>query len=182
MKSLEHINEYPENLPVRADDIIEFHAARLVLLFWLCGKDGKIEGLTKMAKLDFFVRYPQFFVKACSALKKSTKFSYNTVESSMIRYHYGPWDQRYYHVLAYLEARGILKVSKEGKAYNFILTDLGKSLAMQLSGEPSFQQIVFLMQQVQLILGGKTGTQLKKLVYTIFDDEVAKLSLSEVIK
>lgn len=182
MRSLENISEYPETLPIRADDIIEFHAARLVLLFWLCGKDGRIDGLTKMAKLDFFVRYPQFFIRACSVLNKPTSVLSNTVESSMVRYHYGPWDQRYYHILAYLEARRIVDVLKEGRTYCFALTDLGKSLALQLSTETAFQQVILLMQQVQAILGNKTGTQLKKIVYELFDEEVARLSLNEVIR
>lgn len=181
VRALINISEQPEALPVRADDIVEFHAARLVLLFWICGNDGRIEGLTKMAKLDFFVRYPQFFIKAAASLHKDVSIPYTTVESSMVRFHYGPWDQRYYHVLAYLESRQIVEVTKQHKTYSIALTNLGKRIAEQLSNEISFSQLTDLMTQVNKVLGSKNGTQLKKLVYQLFDKEVAQLQLNEVI-
>jgi hypothetical protein len=108
MKSVKSLGNSPAGLPISADDLLEFHAGRLLLLFKFCGTAGRIDGLTKMAKLDFFVRYPQFFEKACKVLGSQTEPSTRTVESSMIRFHYGPWDDRYYHVLGYLEAKGLL--------------------------------------------------------------------------
>jgi hypothetical protein len=54
----------PVSLPLSADNIVEFHAARILLLISLCGTSNRIDGLTKMAKLDFFVRYPNFFAVA----------------------------------------------------------------------------------------------------------------------
>ncbi len=57
---------YPAGLPLTADQITEFHAARLMLLLHLCGVKNRIEGLTKLAKLDFFVRYPAFFLRAAA--------------------------------------------------------------------------------------------------------------------
>ena len=67
MKSLSRVGTLPMSLPLSADDIVEFHAARLILLMHICGVAGRIEGLTKMAKLDFFARYPSFFETARSA-------------------------------------------------------------------------------------------------------------------
>jgi hypothetical protein len=64
MKSFNTLGASPAGLPVAADDLLEFHAARLLLLFKFCGKTNRnsglprIDGLTKMAKLDFFVRHP----------------------------------------------------------------------------------------------------------------------------
>lgn len=42
------------------DDAVDFHASRLLLLLNLCGTNPGpgIEGRTKFAKLDFFLRYP----------------------------------------------------------------------------------------------------------------------------
>ena len=92
----------------------------------------------KMAKLDFFVRYPQFFEKACKVLGSQTEPSSRTVESSMIRFHYGPWDDRYYHVLGYLEAKGLLSVSKVNQSFTLALTEQGKSVATTLARDASF--------------------------------------------
>lgn len=182
MKSLRNLGEWPPSLPLLADDILEFHAARLLLLFKLCGKDGRIKGLTKMAKLDFFVRYPQFFTVACRVLDKETASSLQGVESSMIRYHYGPWDRRYYHILAYLESRGLIKTGKEKDTFDLVLTPTGEKVALDLEEQPAFDQLVKQMYQVREVLGGKSGSRLKKLIYEIFDQEVVKLSLGEIIK
>ena len=69
MKSAKQIAKVPAGVQLRADDIVEFHAARLLLLFDLCGTSGRIDSLTKMAKLDFFVRYPDFFALGVSAAR-----------------------------------------------------------------------------------------------------------------
>lgn len=55
MKSYSKMGGYPESLAMPADEVLELHAARLLLLIKLCGVKGeKISGLTKLAKLDFF--------------------------------------------------------------------------------------------------------------------------------
>lgn len=182
MKSLKNINDAPAGLPLAADDLLEFHAARLLLLFKVCGIAGRIDGLTKMAKLDFFVRYPQFFNEACKALGLPAEAVAATVESSMIRFHYGPWDDRYYHVLAYLEATGLLEVSKVKNAFTLKLTDQGQSAANQLAGEPSYATLVEQMKRVKKSLGSKAGSSLKKLIYTVFEKEVGQRPFGETIE
>jgi hypothetical protein len=182
MKSLKNINDTPAGLPLAADDLLEFHAARLLLLFKVCGIAGRIDGLTKMAKLDFFVRYPQFFNEACNALGLPVEAVEATVESSMIRFHYGPWDDRYYHVLAYLEATGLLEVAKVKNAFTLKLTDQGQIAANQLAGEPSYASLVEQMKRVKKSLGGKAGSSLKKLIYTVFEKEVGQRPFGETIE
>jgi len=71
MKSLSRLGTQPASLPLVTDDILEFHAARLLLLVKICGTAGRIDGLIKMAKLDFFRRYPHFFDVARAAVSKA---------------------------------------------------------------------------------------------------------------
>jgi len=182
MKSLKNINDIPAGLPLAADDLLEFHAARLLLLFKVCGVAGRIDGLTKMAKLDFFVRYPQFFNEACKALGLQPESTETTVESSMIRFHYGPWDDRYYHVLAFVEATGLLEVTKVKNAFTLKLTDKGQAAANQILAEPSYASLVEQMKRVKKALGGKAGSSLKKLIYTVFEKEVGQRNLGETIE
>ncbi|HPO85111.1 MAG TPA: hypothetical protein PLN86_04595 [Candidatus Hydrogenedentes bacterium] len=183
MKSIKNLSAYPGSLSLIADDVLEFHAARILLLLRICGDDGSLKGLTKMAKLDFFVRYPHFFITAAKALGADVSLSTTNVEteSRMIRYHYGPWDQRYYHVLAYLEAKGLIKAIKVGSTINLSLTELGNVSATQIEVSRSFAPLTHQMRQVKSVLGNKKGTELKNLVYKIFNEEVAKLSMGEVI-
>lgn len=181
MKSLRNIAKAPAGLPLAADDLLEFHAARLLLLFKVCGVAGRIDGLTKMAKLDFFVRYPEFFNAACSALGLQERTTETVVESSMIRFHYGPWDDRYYHVLAFLESTGLLSVSKVRNTFTLMLTQEGHGIANSLAAEPCYAALVEQMRLVKKSLGNKAGSTLKKLVYRVFEKEVTQRSLGETI-
>jgi hypothetical protein len=167
---------------------VEFHAARLLLLMKVCGISGRIDGLTKMAKLDFFARYPDFFEAARSSEAPSNASessdlgeTNNAVESAMIRHHYGPWDKRYYHVLAHLEAKHLITVVKKGNTYNITLTDLGSERAQSLVELQSFAPIVTRMKEVKKTFGSKTGTYLKNLVYRLFDEQVARRPMGKRI-
>jgi hypothetical protein len=190
MKSLNRIGTFPAGVPLAADEVVEFHAARLLLLLRLCGTSGHIDGLTKLAKLDFFARYPEFFAVAKAATAANSleqpKFlpsgSGGAVESAMVRHHYGPWDKRYYHVLAHLEAKGLIQISKQGKAYRIALTDPGQERANLLVGRPSFEAIVSRMRDLKKTFGGRSGSSLKNLVYQLFEEEVGRRSLGQVIR
>ena len=187
MRSLNRVGTQPASIPLSADDIIEFHAARLLLLVQICGVRGRIDGLTKMAKLDFFARYPEFFEVARAAAtpgdvaRLDNDQADERIESAMVRHHYGPWDKRYYHVLAHLEAKGLILVSKEGKSYRIALTDLGKELATALTSRPSFGPLIERMREVKKTFGDKSGNVLKELIYRIFDEEVGQRPMGETI-
>ena len=100
----------------------------------------------------------------------------------MVRHHYGPWDKRYYQVLAFLEARGLITVKKRGNTYDFELMELGKKKAKILSKTKPFAPLIEQMKAVKKLLGRKNGTQLKNIVYEIFDKEVKQRGLGELIK
>lgn len=188
MRSINRIGTRPASLPLSADDVVEFHAARLLLLLSVCGVAGRIDGLTKMAKLDFFARYPDFFEAAAARMPASSEKTAreetgdSAVESAMVRHHYGPWDKRYYHVLAYLEAKGLINVTKEVKTYRLALTDLGKQRAKVLASAPSFSDLTERMGGIKRIFGGKSGAFLKDHIYKLFDEEVGRRPLGHMIK
>lgn len=190
MRSLNRLGSHPVSLPLSADDVVEFHAARLLLLLNLCGTSGRIDGLTKLAKLDFFARYPDFFAAARAATASNadndrtskSALADDAVESAMIRHHYGPWDKRYYHVLAHLEAKALIEVSKEGRAYRIVLTNSGRERAKALGQRASFQPLAARMRELKKTFGGRTGTSLKNLVYKLFDEEVGRRPLGQVIR
>ncbi|HYF78974.1 MAG TPA: hypothetical protein VD973_17700 [Symbiobacteriaceae bacterium] len=139
-----------------------------------------------MAKLDFFVRYPDFFEVARTANTPSTSQSQTdsnvAVESAMVRHHYGPWDKRYYHVLAHLEAKGLITVAKERTTYRITLTGLGRERANKLAIRPSFGPLVERMREVKKAFGGKSGNYLKQMIYRVFENEVGRRPMGEVIR
>lgn len=189
MKSINNLQVVPAGQTISSDDIVELHSARLLLLISICGTNDRktqlprIDGLTKIAKLDFFVRYPAFFERVARELGAEIAPLTQTIESKMVRYHYGPWDERYYQLLPYLEARNLISIKKdpEHNKYQFFLTESGKSVVRSLSEAREFQSLRENINQVARVLRGKTGNQLKNLVYQVFDEEVAKKSLGERI-
>ena len=75
--------------------------ARLLLLIAAFSRRTRVlEGRTKLAKLDFLLRYPLYFERALHIrrpqLKPSPHLHQPDVESRMVRYRYGPWDPAYF--------------------------------------------------------------------------------------
>jgi hypothetical protein len=174
--------------PLDVDDVPEFHAARLMLLLGICGEGRThlLRGRTKLAKLDFFVRYPTFLESALRTLRGRgrTHVRYaagdEDVEAAMVRYHYGPWDQRYYDLLAMLTARGLLRIGG-GPVETYSLTDPGAAIAAGLAADPAFAPIVRRCEAARDGLAWMTGTQLKEFVYSSFADEVANREHGQLI-
>jgi hypothetical protein len=177
VKSIKRFASQALGVPLLADDILEFHTSRLLLLFRICGTANRIDGLTKMAKLDFFVRYPDFFNRVIGDVPADAP-----VESSMTRFHYGPWDHRYYQLLAVLESRGLISAVPKGRMLVLTLTPEGQATADRLRAKAIFGDLVQHMSLVKRHLGGRTGSSLKTLIYKTFRDEVAHRALGEEIK
>ncbi|HEX2880324.1 MAG TPA: hypothetical protein VHO25_12405 [Polyangiaceae bacterium] len=178
LKQAKHLRNFPASIPISAEQVLEFHAARLLLLLHVAGQQGAIEGLTKLAKLDFFVRYPEFFERAIGHRTEQR----GPVESAMMRYRYGPWDPRYYDVLAFLESRDLLKVRRHGKSFGFSLTATGSYAAGMLSNTQQFAEQIAQISRVAHHFGDKTGNWLKNHIYSVFDAEVTQVRLGEVIE
>ena len=96
-----------------------FHMSRLLLLinaFASASREGSIEGLTKLAKLDFLLRYPSNLERALTARGAKPEearvmdYERSNVEARMIRYRYGPWDFRYRRFINLLVAKGLAHV------------------------------------------------------------------------
>lgn len=188
MKSLRTIGVAPMSLALPADDILEFHLARILLLLRHCGTSSRIDGLTKMAKLDFFVRYPDFFQIAREANGKAVLVDVGNeqrdspIESAMVRHHYGPWDKRYYQILSHLESKDLITVNKDKTSFRLALTDQGKSHADRLTELPSFSDLVLRMKEVKKVFGARSGDSLKRMIYKLFDAEVGKRKMGGVIR
>jgi hypothetical protein len=174
--------------PLDPEEVPAFHAARILLLLRYCGRGPRrtIRGRTKLAKLDFFVRYPQFLSRAAAELQPDSDVDRvadaESVEARMIRYRFGPWDHRYYNILAALEARGLVRVSRAQSYDAFELTSAGQQAVEQLAQDRSFFSVIERCRLTSELLGDMSGTQLKDFVYRNFVEEVARLSSESVIR
>jgi hypothetical protein len=132
----------------RAAQEANYHQARvLILINEMAGKSGSLDGLTKLAKLDFLLRYPVFLeelarqgVIANLELPEETRPSAeerNAVESRMIRYKYGPWDDRYYGIIGQLVGRGLAEYVPSRGRVALRPTEGGRAVARALATDPA---------------------------------------------
>jgi hypothetical protein len=160
-------------------DDLAYHQTRVLLLVSAVAAEPehqrKVDGLTKLAKLDFLVRYPALAPLVLDTLEESDGRLHVTaadrseptdVDAPMTRYKYGPWDDRYYPVIGALVARGLLHYTR-GRRGSVALapTALGRRLAGEIAAEPLWQAVWDRCRAVAEASGGKTGNALKTLVY-----------------
>lgn len=181
--------DVPLHRTVDPDDLLEFHAARLLILLEVCGtgdRARRIDGRTKLAKLDFFLRYPRFLYEAHRSLGnevgdlESQAVHIAELEAPMIRYRYGPWDPSYRDYLAFLESRRLIRVvgtNVEG----YSLSGSGRRLANELMQNAAFVPLVQRAQSMVGNLAQWNGSQLKAFIYERFAAEVADLRFRDVI-
>lgn len=166
----------------------DIHLARiLVLLAAFQREEGPaIVGITKLAKLDFLLRYPSCFETAMIARNVSPKnlriseFEHATIEASMVRYRYGPWDHRYRKFLNILAARGLVTLAVDGRTVVIDLTNSGKVLATRFSQSEEFEDVNFRAEMLRkhLDIG---ATRLMEFIYEEFP-ELNNMQLNEEIE
>lgn len=184
MKQFSHLSLTPAKSPVTSDEIREFHAIRIIMLCKILGTRNRIDGLTKFAKLDFLVRYPRYAEILRSRLNPDAKSSptyASSITSPMVKYHYGPWDPRYYGLFAYLTSRRLLNVYATKRTVTVQLTDEGKALANSVVEDPNFRETVTHMRQIRTDFHGYSGTKLTNLIYRHFQEELSSVTKGENI-
>ena len=162
-----------------------YHEARILILisqFTVAGEPFR--GLTKLAKVDFLLRYP---VMAERLLPTSTAWAgigptpdeRQAVESRMIRYKYGPWDDRYYPILGALVGKGLATFARVDGSTEITLTGLGRELSDDLAGTQPWAAVAerarFLQQHFDL-----PGHDLKNMIYARLPEVVALPLRSEI--
>ncbi|GAB2954160.1 hypothetical protein GCM10027028_65500 [Streptomyces sundarbansensis] len=158
---------------MRADESMEYHLARLLILLSSFGAPGSkgIDGLTKLAKLDFLLRYPSFTDQLLSLRNASwplgcepTDDELGAVESQSIRYKYGPWDNRYYPLLGRLVGYGLAETIKGRETVAIRLTPKGATLADQIARSEEWQVTAGRSEMLSSKFNLQ-GTRLRKMIY-----------------
>lgn len=163
------------------DNQPDLHAARILLLLLAFSEDGQspsVEGLTKLAKLDFLLRYPVMLERALIAKRHSTRdlqvedHERLSVESQMVRYRFGPWDHRYREFLNILIGKNLITVSIEGRTVVISLTESGCMFASELRSNAKFEdyarRATLLKRHFDI-----QATALMKFIYETFPEVVS---------
>lgn len=156
----------------------QLHEARLLLLLRYVTKDGEVnvEGITKLAKIDFLLRYPLYFQRLVDRLNLERKrkiavpineFETDTVESKMIRFRYGPWDPRYRRWIGILVAKDLADTYLQGKTVHVKLTQKGTEIARNLAEVDEFRDLAERMKLVAKTVGSRSGNWLKEHIYEV---------------
>lgn len=160
----------------------------LILLLEFNGKDGtgKIEGLTKLAKLDFLLRYPTCLERALKANGANVKLANvmeherTSVESKMVRFKYGPWDFRYRRFINILVGMGLVDITLSGRSYHLGITEKGITIANQIIENGSFDDMADRAKVIRRNFN-QTGTHLMKFIYKTFP-EIGTMQYGDEIK
>jgi len=170
----------------KLDGAPELHTARLLLLLnAFTENDGAVEGLTKLAKLDFLLRYPVMLVRALRAKGRTVRdvqledHELHSVESEMVRYRFGPRDHRYREFLNGLIGKGLAAVTVEGRTVIITLTDKGREMAHRLAEDPLFEPYARRSRLLKRHFD-MTATNLMSFIYETFP-EVVTLRSNEAI-
>ncbi len=157
------------------------HLARLLLLVDAFSEaSGKLDGLTKLAKLDFLLRYPAFLEALNESIGLTMPDSIvsrpverEAVAEPMVRYKYGPWDNRYYSLVGALVGRGLAEYLPGRGVVALRPTVSGGRIASALRSDSSWEllanRISFLVENYDL-----PGNRLKELIYGAFPALVAQ--------
>lgn len=167
----------------------EFHQARLLLLLKACGNRSNkpVDGIMKLAKLDFLLRYPNCLVRVLERLGKRkqaeqiTDEERDTIEARMIRFRYGPWDERYREWISLLVSKRLAETYLEGRTVKVKLTDEGRQLAESLEKREEFKDLASRSALVSTAVGGYSATKLKDFVYEVFP-EITTMKWGEKIE
>lgn len=167
----------------------DFHLSRMLLLLKACSKRSNkpVDGIMKLAKLDFLLRYPNCLVRVLKALGKDSlaegigEEERNTIEARMIRFRFGPWDERYRRWIGLLVARRLAQTYLEGRTVKVVLTEAGHRLAEELGEKQEFSDLTARSKIVSKAVGDYTATKLKDFIYKVFP-EITTMKWGEEIE
>lgn len=170
------------------DENEHLHQSRLLLLIGvIAGRNGNgtINGLSKLAKLDFLLRYPTCLERALKAISipyehvKVRDFERKSVESLMVMYRYGPWDFRYRRILNLLVGQGLVSIELNGRAFEIGITKLGMQTCSDLTMGPEFEIIVSRSRLIKRNFD-MPNAKLSEFIYSTFP-EISTLSIGSEI-
>jgi len=163
---------------VSSENLDEFHLGRLLLILLATESNSSkpMKGITKLAKFDFLLRYPNCLERALDAVQKDHKdanvkeFERTTIESKMIRFKYGPWDDRYRRWIGLLVSQGLVSVDFKGRTVLINLTEQGKKVANLFASDVTYHDLFERSQIVHKAFGSYSASKIKNFIYKVFPE------------
>lgn len=151
-----------------------YHEVRVLLLVTAVSdtvEGGSLDGLGKLAKLDFLVRYPVFASRVLPEVQADDPRSHASASdhaiagSPVIRYRYGPWDERYYPVVGALVGRGLIEYVPDRRGSTTLRpTARGRTLAAEAGTSPAWAAVADRCALVSTHAGDLSGSRIAELI------------------
>jgi hypothetical protein len=95
-----------------------------------------------------------------------------SVEATMVRYRFGPWDHRYREYLNIMSAKQLVNVTIEGRTTIIALTSVGQAQAKKLGAVSNFEAYV---RRTKLLKANfdMTATNLMRFIYNTFPEIIS---------
>jgi hypothetical protein len=166
------------HLASKIENSDDFHLSRLlIVLSTASGRTNKpIQGIMKLAKMDFLLRYPNCLARVLEDQGKARDASTispeqrNTIEAKMVRFRYGPWDARYRRWIALLVSKGLADAYLERRTVNIRLTERGTAVALTLRERDEFAELSRRGKMVNAAVGSLGATALKEYIYKVIPE------------
>ncbi|GIN98085.1 hypothetical protein J6TS1_39550 [Siminovitchia terrae] len=176
---------------IRLDENDELNIIRiLILINIMAGRNQKqtINGINKLVKLDFLLRYPVALERALMELKKDKDipkidiqaYERDSVETNLMHFNYGPWDGRYRRFLTILEAKGLITYTINGKTVNVSITQTGHKKVKDISSFSEFQNYVIRSVLIKRHFGSYSSKKLINFFYEVFPEMVTMKQGEEI--
>ena len=141
--------EVYEILKIVEGDLNTQLARLMILIDDLCGvqHNKKIDGINKLAKLDFLLKSPSYLKKGLTKLRTNItinieSFELDSIESKTNLYRYIPWDENYRKILNIIIARDLVNISFEKDDYFIQISHKGILIAEELKQDRYFKEFV----------------------------------------
>ena len=128
-------------------DPVVAHVGRLLVLIDVFSDrpTPRIDSFGKLARLDFLLRYPVVLEQLVGerrlpAAARPSASERQGLESAMIRWKYGPWDDRYYALVGRLLAQELITPMRREQPLAIRVTEAGRQAAGALTG-PSWDRV-----------------------------------------
>jgi len=99
----------------------------------------------------------------------------------MIRFRFGPWDDRYRRWISLLVAKRLAQTYLVGRTVKVVLTENGLELAESLEMREEFRDLSARSKIISTAVGDYNATKLKDFIYKVFP-EITSMKWGEEIE
>lgn len=156
----------------------------LMLMYTFAGRNetGKIEGITKLAILDFLLRYPVALDKALEKLEcqgnktidkkrfKLQSYEINSIDAKMMKFNFVPWDFKYRRIVYILKAKDLIHIDTDGKKIVLAITAKGINTSKKIKNLKDYEYLIARCSIVKTVFGSWSKKKLIDMIYSTFPE------------